>query len=132
MSNDYVIVESIAGTLYLGKVFNNTVFDLAVENDELVTIYEVYKIVVVNAPTGPGNIARITRLIKPEFCEVSLSQLKLRVSSFYRLSDNVVDNWIEPELRDIEERHRKQTQPALVLPVTGVPPSGFDPRGRIR
>lgn len=130
----YAIVESSAGNFYIGEVhegipcFDGSSFAAAVADNRSVKLFKVFKVISLNIPISPGNVARITKLCKLDFCEGPLEVLELRVASFYYIGDDVFEKYIKPEIDDLLEKNKEG--PSLVRPVVGIPPLGFDPCGK--
>ena len=121
----------MAGTQLIGEARANTLFDLAVLEGKPATLFDVFKVVTVNMPVGPGNVMRITKLARMDFCEGALPELKVNVSSYYRLSEEIVEKYVMPEIKDITTRaerpvampgERPDIVQARAMPM-------FDPRG---
>lgn len=100
MSEELVVVETMAGSSVIGKVFDNTQFDLSVSMGKPVTIYEVFKIVTFTMPTGPGQVRRVIKLTEMDFVRGCLPELTVNVSSYYRLAEDSV----KPEMEDLMKR----------------------------
>lgn len=140
MSEELIVVETVAGTQVIGKVDNNTEFDKAVLEGQPVVLRDVFKVVTVNMPVGPGNVIRITKLARMDFSEGPLPELTVNVSSYYRLTEEVVEKYVVPEIEDMKERAERPVDvdglgeespivQARAVPV-GAPFAGFGPRGR--
>lgn len=123
MSKELTFVETAAGDHLIGAVANVQAFEEDVASDRPANLFDVFKVVTVTIPVSPQNAVRVTKLARMDFSDGPLPVLKVRVSSYYFLSPEVVEKYVKPEIDDITERANRppMAEPSSIVQARAVP-----------